>query len=434
MPGGSRELFLHRAVVDHEVQLGGQLLRGPIVARHLEAVTGLVDTGGVVVAVPHIGHDDGRLAEVEAFRERVIAAVVDDGVDLRNDRRLREPALDDDIARHILVGVLVVADIDECAIGKLADRGNQSLEEIRIAGTERAERDVDERLVVILRKCRHLVGRFLAHAAFQILELFRRQRMRTVELDRLRIEQEVHVGRGLEELADRIGGLTRRGEEGVEIVVDRLDHLVEAIAESLLAHIVILAAAGEMRRDLGILDLVFRAGDDAHPRLAEMLDRREEDDIVDADEIRLDPGKHTGQILLGPLGAFDDRLPAILHVVVDLVIGRLPEIWNVTVDEIFPELRHLFRRHGLGQIDGMGLEAITLIDRDEAGIGEEDNIMAQSLHGLGNANRVEGRPEGGFREKCDGLCHGVPFLVRFVLVRIGRRYRLRRQTRGIWRH
>ena len=120
-----------------------------------------------------------------------------------------------------------------------------------------------------------------------------------LELHRRRIEQQVHVRRGLEELAQRIGRSRRRFEKGVEIVVDRLDHLVEPLAVALEAFLVLLAAAGQMRRDVGILDLVLRAGDDPHPGLAVFariaLDRRKQDHIVDADDVRLDRLQHPGR-------------------------------------------------------------------------------------------------------------------------------------------
>ena len=57
-------------------------------------------------------------------------------------------------------------------------------------------------------------------------------------------------------------------EEPVEVVMDRLDDLVEAPAKPLETRRVLLPAAGQMRRNLGILNLVFRAGDDPDPGLA----------------------------------------------------------------------------------------------------------------------------------------------------------------------
>ena len=65
--------------------------------------TGLVDALGVVVLVPEQRQRDHRLAEVEALGRRVVAAVGDDEVDQRQDRRLGHELL----APHV-VGELVL--------------------------------------------------------------------------------------------------------------------------------------------------------------------------------------------------------------------------------------------------------------------------------------------------------------------------------------
>ncbi len=213
--------------------------------------------------------------------------------------------------------------------------------------------------------------------------------------------------------------------------MDRLDHLVEAVAVARVACGVVLAAAGEMRRDVRILDLVLRARDDAHPGLAELLDGREQDDVVDADEVGLDLGQHARQVLLRPLGAVDDRRPAVLHVVVDLVVGRLAEVRDVAVDEVLPELRHLLGRHRLGEVHRVRLEAVALVDVDEAGIGEEHGLVAERLDGLRDADGVERRAVGGLGKKAMVFCAligrflsslataDVPLVSIFDVIRIG---------------
>jgi len=187
--------------------------------------------------------------------------------------------------------------------------------------------------------------------------------------------------------------------------MDWLDRGVEMLAVFGKALFVLLAAARKMRRNVRILDLVFRAGNDPHPGLLVVpgiaLDRREQDDIVDADDIGLHLGKHAGQILLRPFRRLDDHLPAALHVIVDLVVGALAEIGDVAVDEIHPELGHFLRRHGLGQIDRMRLEAIAPVDIEKAGVRQEHHLVAEFLQGLADANRIQRRPEGGFGEKGD---------------------------------
>jgi hypothetical protein len=81
-------------------------------------MTGFIDPRRIVVAIPDIGHDDCRLAEIEALGERVIAAVMDGCIDLRNDGWLRKPALDNDVTRQVAILVLIVADIDESAVAQ----------------------------------------------------------------------------------------------------------------------------------------------------------------------------------------------------------------------------------------------------------------------------------------------------------------------------
>ena len=117
--------------------------------------------------------------------------------------------------------------------------------------------------------------------------------------------------------------------------------------------------------------------------------------------------EHAGQVLLRPFGGVDDRRPAILHVVVDLVVGRLAEVRDVAVDEVLPELRHLLGRHRRGQVHRMRLEAVALVDVDEARVGQEHRFVAARLDGLGDADGIERRAEGGFREKCDRLFSAI---------------------------
>ena len=178
----------------------------------------------------------------------------------------------------------------------------------------------------------HLVRRLPPDAALEILELLRRQLVTPLELHRRRIEQQVHVRRGLEELAERILLLAGRFEKGVEVVVDRLDDLVEPLAVAPEAFFIVGGKTRQMRRDVRILDLVLRAGDDTHPWLTTLariaLDRRKQDHIVDADDVRLDLLQHSRQVLLRPFGGRHDHPPAILDVIVDLLIGRLGRNWR----------------------------------------------------------------------------------------------------------
>ena len=217
------------------------------------------------------------------------------------------------------------------------------------------------------------------------------------------------------------GAFAHRLQERVEVVVDRPDHLVEAVAVGLEARLVLLAAAGEVRRDIRVLDLVLGARDDAHPRLAVRLrvalDRREQDHVVHADDVGLHLVEHAGQVLLGPLGGRDDHLPAVAHVVVDLLVGRLAEVRDVAVDEVRPEVRHLLRRHRLGQVHRVRLEAVALVHRHEARVGEEHGLVAELLHGLRDAHRVQRRAERGLGEERDHLARRLCGLPRRLAAR-----------------
>ena len=307
------------------------------------------------------------------------------------------------VRRHVVVAVHVVADVHERAVAAFAQRRDDALEKRGVPRPEAAERDVDQRPVVVGREGRHLVGRLLPYAAFEILELLGVERMGAAVGQRLGVEHEVQMGRGLEELAQRIGLFAAVREEGVEVVVDRPDHFIEAVAEGLVAGGVLFAHARQMRRDRVVLDLVLGARDHAHPWHAVLLDRGEEDDVVDGDDVGLDLGKDARQVLLRPFRAVDDRGPAVLHVVVDLVDRLLGEVRDVAVDEVLPELGHLLGGHGFRQRHGMRLEAVALVDRDEPWVGQEHRLVAARGDRLRDADRVQRGAEGGLGEECEGL-------------------------------
>src|SRR5687767_11934587 len=143
------ELPLHFFAGQHGIDFLYELVIGPIVAMRLETVARLFDARGVVMAVPNIRHDQRRLAEIETLGEGIVAAMVNDGIDFGDHRRLRKPAVDADIAWNIGVPILVVADVDECPHGHLAEKRYQPLEKIYVAGAERAETHIQQRLAVV---------------------------------------------------------------------------------------------------------------------------------------------------------------------------------------------------------------------------------------------------------------------------------------------
>ena len=108
-----------------------------------------------------------------------------------------------------------------------------------------------------------------------------------------------------------------------------------------------------------------------------------------------------------PLGAVDDRFPAFLDVVVDLVDRLLAEVGDVSVDEVFPELCHLLGGHGFGQGDGMRFETVAFIDFDETRVRQEYHLVTHRGQSLSDTNRVERRSKGGFGEKGESLLFHV---------------------------
>src|SRR5258708_6330172 len=180
-------------------------------------------------------------------------------------------------------------------------------------------------------------------------------------------------------------------QEVVEAIMDRPNDLVEMIfvlAETLF---VILAAARKMRRNLRIGDFVFAAGYDPHPRSAKLLYRGKQDDVIDADQIRADFLEEMGKIFLGPHGGIDDGVPTVAHVVVDLLVRRLVEIRDVSIDEVLPVLGHLFGGHGWGHVDDVLSESVAGVDSLHIRSREKDGFVAESLTGLCDANGVQCR-------------------------------------------
>ena len=207
------------------------------------------------------------------------------------------------------------------------------------------------------------------------------------------------------------------GQELVEAGMGRLDQFQEPLLELLEARLVLLMAAGEMGRDIGIGDLVLRAGDDADPGLARRLDGGEEDHIVDADHIGLDAVEMGRQPLMGDDGAVDDRLPDRHHVSRKLADRREPEMGQMAGDEIGPELRHLLVREPAGHVDEILLEAVFLEHALEAAVADEDRVVAALAQLLGDADAIQRRAEGGLGIKHDGLRfgfgagHGLPLTI-----------------------
>ena len=85
----SREGPVGKQLVDRV----GELLVAEVVGREASPEAGLVDPLGIVDLVPEERQHDHRLAVVERLRDRVVAAVRDHEIHLRQDRGLRQEPL-----------------------------------------------------------------------------------------------------------------------------------------------------------------------------------------------------------------------------------------------------------------------------------------------------------------------------------------------------
>ena len=99
------------------------------------------------------------------------------------------------------------------------------------------------------------------------------------------------------------------------------DHLIEAIQVGLVGRVIVFTTTGEVRRYIGIGNLVLAAGDDPHPRYTVLLAGGEQDDVVDTDQIGLDPANNIRQVFLRPDRGVHDISPTCLPLAVALLSG-----------------------------------------------------------------------------------------------------------------
>src|SRR5689334_8185564 len=130
------QALLHCLIVQDKVHILCELFIRPFGTMHLDTVTRFINPGCIVVAVPYIRHDDRRLSEIETFGEAVVSSMMDDGIHLRNDGRLWEPLIQNDVCWHIPVSVTVSANIDESSDWHLAKSVDQTFYRCRIAGAQ----------------------------------------------------------------------------------------------------------------------------------------------------------------------------------------------------------------------------------------------------------------------------------------------------------
>lgn len=106
---------------------------------------------------------------------------------------------------------------------------------------------------------------------------------------------------------------------------------------------------------------------------------------------------------MGPNGGFDDGVPAVANVAIDLLVGRFVEVGDVTVDEILPVLGDFFGGHGGGHVDDVFEETVAGVDAGHVGSSEEDGLVTERLAGLRDGHGIESGAESGLREEGDGF-------------------------------
>jgi len=116
----------------------GQLLVLEPVRVQPRAVVQLADPLRVVVLVPEQREHDHRLPEMEALRHRVVAAVRDDDVDLRQDRGLRQELFAEHVVGQCEQLVLWPFADDDAVVGR-AQHVDQALHQLDVGRAERAE-------------------------------------------------------------------------------------------------------------------------------------------------------------------------------------------------------------------------------------------------------------------------------------------------------
>ncbi len=89
-PGDGIQPPLTVPVRQHVVKRRDEVGAGELIRGEPDAEAELADALGVVVLIPEERQDEHRFAEEEALRRRIVSPVGDDGVDPRQNRRLRQ--------------------------------------------------------------------------------------------------------------------------------------------------------------------------------------------------------------------------------------------------------------------------------------------------------------------------------------------------------
>ena len=124
------------------------LLVGPFVPIEPELVACVLDSLGVVETVPGKRHQEQRLAVVERLVDRVVAAVRDDHVAMRQDRRLRVPRGKVYVVGRRPVLVRVVTDTDTLSPAPPSEHLDHALNQLDVGDPQAPEAEIEQRCVV----------------------------------------------------------------------------------------------------------------------------------------------------------------------------------------------------------------------------------------------------------------------------------------------
>ena len=380
-----------------------------VVGRQPDAEAGLVDALRVVVLVPEDRERNHRLAEVEALRRRVVAAVRDDEVDLRQDRRLGEELLAPHVVRELELGVLRALRHDE-PVRRVREHLDEAAHQLDVGRAEAAEREVDERALPLAKRVREVERRVRPADARVEPVPGRRGRARPLVVDLGGVEREVEPRRLVDQLAVRERRCTALDAEGGELLVQRGEDAGVLVPIRLPARRVGDRVARERRRQRGVLQLERVARDDPCPRAPGGGDRREADDVVLDHDVGLDLGQDLRQSVVDVARPVAERTERRLDELAQLVERRLAEDRCGLADEVLPELPRLLlglrRRAESHQplLEPLCLEA----PRERLLDHEHDPVPSFAQH-LPDADAVVRRPVGALGEEHDRrrlLLHG----------------------------
>ena len=373
------------------------------VGREARPEAALVNALSVVVLVPEERQRDHRLAEVEALRRRVVAAVGDDEVDERQQRGLREELGAPHVRREVVLLVLRSLGDDE-SVRRAGEHLDQATHQLDVGRAQAPEREVDEPPLAgrdPVRELDRAIG--AAHAGVEAVPR-RAERRRALVVDLGRVEIHVQPGRLVDELALGQAAAPRSTQNALNSACrSRWTRAYSARKSSQPARSS-TRVAREDRRESRDPSAPAGCRRRCAPRAARLLDRRERDHVVLDDHVRLELVEDLAQPVVDVARAVAERAECRLDELAELLDGRLAEDRRGLADEVLPELA--------GRLLDLGrraephqplLESLRLEAARERLLDHEDDAVPALLQDLADPDAVVRRAEGAFREEDEGL-------------------------------